>query len=286
MATLQQVVAADSITSNTGPIRIPSVQIPASLGNLVVKLRQQTTVSDVVNKVIGDGHALKENNHTIEDKIKGNTYTYFIEALNGNYEGEQKTGKYEESDAYISLKGNLKKHISFRENTIRADETVCDILKNGCKLPFLYTSLNAEFKNNSSVLKNSEFVEDSIKEMLRAGFVKECLTKPKVLNRLSVSTKDKKRLILDLRYVNNHLFKDKIKFDDWNSFHNYLEGNKGYLFKFDPKSEYHHVDIFDKHQIYLGFSWEINQQMHYFVFTVFPFGLSTAPLCLPKWSDY
>ena len=107
MATLQQVVAADSIPSNTGPIRIPSVQIPASLGNLVVKLRQQTTVLDVVNKVIGDGHALKENNHTIEDKIKGNTYTYFIEALNGNYEGEQKTGKYEESDAYISLKGNL-----------------------------------------------------------------------------------------------------------------------------------------------------------------------------------
>ena len=86
---------------------------------------------------------------------------------------------------------------------------MCDILKNGCKLPFLYTSLNAEFKNNSSVLKNSEFVEDSIKEMLRAGFVKECLTKPKVLSQLSVSTKDKKRLILDLRYVNNHLFKDK-----------------------------------------------------------------------------
>ena len=101
--------------------------------------------------------------------------------------------------------------------------------------------------------------------------------KTKVLNPPSVSRKGKKRLILDLRYVNNHLFKNKIKFDDWNSFQNYLEGNKGYLFKFDLKSGYHHVDIFEEHQTYLGFSWEINQQTHYFVFTVLPFGRSTAP---------
>ena len=110
--------------------------------------------------------------------------------------------------------------------------------------------------------------------------------KTKVLNPLSVSTKGKKRLSLDLRYVNNHLFKNKIKCDDWNSFQNYLECNKGYLFKFDLKSGYHHVDIFDEHQTYLGFSWEINQQTHYFVFTVLPFGLGTARLCLPKWFDH
>ena len=71
MTTLQQVVATDSIPSNTGPIRIPNIQIPANIGNLGVKLRQQTTVSDVVNKDIGGGHAQKENSHTTEDKIKG-----------------------------------------------------------------------------------------------------------------------------------------------------------------------------------------------------------------------
>ena len=66
---------------------------------------------------------------------------------------------------------------------------MCDILKNDCKLTFLYTPSNAEFKNNSWALKNSEFVEESVKEMLRAGTVKECLPKPKVLNLFSVSTK-------------------------------------------------------------------------------------------------
>ena len=68
--TLQQVVAADSIPSNTGRIRTPNIQIPANLGNLAMKLRQQITASGVVSKGIGDGHGQKENSHTTEDKIK------------------------------------------------------------------------------------------------------------------------------------------------------------------------------------------------------------------------
>ena len=66
--TLQQVLAADSITSNTGRIRTLNIQIPANLGNLGVKLRQQATALDVANKGIGDGHAQKENSHTTENK--------------------------------------------------------------------------------------------------------------------------------------------------------------------------------------------------------------------------
>ena len=45
-----------------------------------------------------------------------------------------------------------------------------------------------------------------------------------------------------------------------------------FLFSFDLKSGYHHVDIAKIHQKYLGFSW----QGAYYVFTVLPFGLSTA----------
>ena len=91
--------SGDSTPSNTDRIRTPNIQIRANLGNLGVKLRQQTTASDVVNKGIVDGHAQKENSHTTEDKTKGNNYNYFSEALHGDYEGEQKTGEYEESDA-------------------------------------------------------------------------------------------------------------------------------------------------------------------------------------------
>ena len=68
--TLQQVVATDSIPSNTGPIHIPNNQIPANLGNPGMKIRHLTTVSDKVNKDIGDVHAQKENSHATEYEIK------------------------------------------------------------------------------------------------------------------------------------------------------------------------------------------------------------------------
>ena len=37
------------------------------------------------------------------------------------------------------------------------------------------------------------------------------------------------------------------------------------LFKFDLKSGYHHVDIYEPHQKYLGFAWETEGKVNYFV---------------------
>ena len=105
---------------------------------------------------------------------------------------------------------------------------------------------------------------------------------PKVVNPLSISTnKGKKRLILDLRYVNNRLWKEKVKFEDWKVFQNYLSRD-GYIFNFDLKSGYHHIDIYPQHQTYLGFSWFVDGVRIYFVFTVLPFGLSPSPFVLTK----
>ena len=47
---------------------------------------------------------------------------------------------------------------------------------------------------------------------------------------------------------------------------------QGFLCTFDLKSGYHHVDIHANSQTYLGFQWDGKQ----YVFTVLPFGLSTA----------
>ena len=84
-------MTTDSIRSNTGQICTPNIQIPGNLGNLGVKLRQQITASDVVSKGIGDGHAQRENSHATEDKIKGNSYNYFLEGLHGLMERNKKS---------------------------------------------------------------------------------------------------------------------------------------------------------------------------------------------------
>ena len=47
---------------------------------------------------------------------------------------------------------------------------------------------------------------------------------------------------------------------------------------FNPISQgYHHIDIDEQHQKYLGFSWKIKGQTKYFIFTVLPIGLTSAP---------
>ena len=57
-----------------------------------------------------------------------------------------------------------------------------------------------------------------------------------------------------------------------------------YIFSFDLKSGYPHIEIASEHQTFLGFSWKFHQAegFQYFVFSVLPFGLSTAPYIFTK----
>ena len=131
-----------------------------------------------------------------------------------------------------------------------------EIIDNGYKTPFFKTLKCASFRNNQSALKNKDFVEESISELLKCGSIIEAEKPQEVINPLSVSinSSGKTHLILDLRYVNTPVYKDKIKFEDWKCFENYLEGKEGYLLKFDLINGYHHIDIFEPHQKFLGFS--------------------------------
>ena len=68
---------------------------------------------------------------------------------------------------------------------------------------------------------------------------------------VSVQANGKKGLILDLRYVNRHLQKKRIKYEDWKVAISYFESG-AYMFTFDLKSGYHHKEVATDHQCYLG----------------------------------
>ena len=105
-----------------------------------------------------------------------------------------------------------------------------------------------------------------------------------VINPLSVSIQKlgKKRLILDLSHVNQYLFKSKFRCEDVSIAREVL--NPGdFMFSFDLKSGYHHVEIFPEHRQYLSFSWNFSSGVtRYFQFSVLPFGLSSAPYLFTK----
>ena len=122
---------------------------------------------------------------------------------------------------------------------LEASEFLLDINRNGYKLPFVNTPPSFRFDNNRSAISHSEFVTGAITDLLEKNLIVES-DAPYTVNPPSVAIQSsgKKRLILDLSFVNTFLWKSTIKFDDWKDALSYFQ--KGdFCNSFDHKSGYH-----------------------------------------------
>lgn len=104
--------------------------------------------------------------------------------------------------------------------------------------------------------KHSTFFERAIYELLVNNCINEVTCPPFVVNPLTVyvSGSGKERIVLDLRHVNKFVDKQKVKFEGVNEALAFANNSK-YMYKFDLKSGYHHIDIHEQHQNILGLSW-------------------------------
>ena len=152
---------------------------------------------------------------------------------------------YEENGGIpgIKVRGRLLAHIQFWYN-ISAPQLIQDTIRFGYALPFVSHPPKMSSRNNKSALSNSSFVEQAITELVNLGTVERCTEQPEVPNPLTVSvpSNGKKHLILDLRLVNDHLEKVSVKYEDMRTAMFFLRKG-GFMFKFDLKSGYHHIDI-------------------------------------------
>lgn len=124
--------------------------------------------------------------------------------------------EYEQNSASPVLKGRLKTNLYYW-HTIGANNFVTDTLKFGYRIPFISTPCRALNHNNKSALKNASFVESAISELVANHSVVEVPFVPHVVNPLSVpiQSSGKKTLILDFRHVNQSIWKQKFKCEDW-----------------------------------------------------------------------
>ena len=107
--------------------------------------------------------------------------------------------------------------------------------------------------------------------------VEQCSQFPAVCSPLSVvvNARGKKRLVIDLRYVNQFILMEKFKYEGFSIVPQLF--SKGVFFiSFDLKSGYHHVDIHKDCWPYLGFPWGSGSEKKCFIFKVLPFGLASA----------
>lgn len=93
-------------------------------------------------------------------------------------------------------------------------------------------------------------MQSSIDDLLASGCVKRVDSVPHVCSPLSLveNATSKKRLVINLRYlhVNRHLWKQSCKYEDLRTAMLYFNAGD-YMFSFDLKSGYHHIDIAEVH---------------------------------------
>ena len=183
----------------------------------------------------------------------------------------------------VIVKGRLRENIKFWQD-IGASKWIIDILLLGYCLPFVGEPIKKFFKNHTSALKHAEFVSLELLKLLKSGALSEVKESELVVcSPLGVATNacGKQRLILDLRYVNEHLRVQKFKYEDIRTACDlFSEGD--WFIKFDYTSGYHHVEIFPEHTKFLGCSWSVNGKQLFCKFTVLPFGLASAPFVFTK----
>ena len=242
---------------------------------------------DPVLQSIDQKSEVARDNGTCEfDEVEIVLGEIFSKSDNGSYEGKVEDSS--QNEAYLFQEfvvGRLKKNLEFWK-AITNSEFVLETIEHGYRLPLKEVPpLKTACKNNKSARNARGFVEEEIAELLETGCISEINADDiHVLNPLSVSTnkKGKQRLILDCHWLNDFLHKKKFKCEDLKVAKEMLDMDD-YMYTFDLKKGYHHIEILEEHQKFLCFAWTFEDGVRrYFRFKVLPFGVSTGPHTFTK----
>ena len=198
--------------------------------------------------------------------------------FNEQYEFEQN------SDATFFVQGKLRQNLPFWRDIIQASAFVLDIIQNGYKICFQESPSPFTIPNRSSALRHKDFVNEAIKELLDRGCLRETPHVPKFCSPLHVvqQSSGKLRLILDLSHLNKIIIKRPVKYEDLRTVLQLFPPGS-FVFSFDLKSAYHHIDTCEDHKKFLSFQWKNSEgSVKFYEFNVLPFGLTTAPYLFTK----
>ena len=171
-----------------------------------------------------------------------------IHALSSFWEIEEGHAQWQVTD----VQGRLKKSLSFWENTLQLTPWIISCIKEGYKFPLRSTPDRFHRPNQHSALDHQEFVTQAIQELEENHCVVKVQDTPFICSPLSVvaNTQGKLRLVLNLHYLNQFFWTGKFKYEDLREAMSMFQKGD---FVFHLISS-HHVDIYEPHRKYLGFS--------------------------------
>ena len=176
------------------------------------------------------------------------------------------------------MAGRFRQGLAFWNAIIspRADRQVVAWISEGVRLDWNErgAARSAYFRNQQSAFDNAEFVTEQLSEMLAVGAIIKTKGPSKVTSPLGVNTRrnGKKRLIVDLRHVNQHLIVPKFRMDSLSDLTD-LADPGDWMTSIDLAQSYYHPEMHPQATKYLGVEW----QGTFYRYSVLPFGLKAAP---------
>lgn len=154
------------------------------------------------------------------------------------------------------VKGRLRERLVFWKDELLASSVILDTIEFGYPLQLLSVPPKYTSANDKSVYDSTDFVDIALTELLDDRCIARVSAEEHICSPLMVVCNNfgKKRLVINLKFLNKYLVRYKFKYDDIRTAMSMLD-KRDYTFSFDLKSGYHHVEIRQKHQQYLGFAW-------------------------------
>ena len=173
---------------------------------------------------------------------------------------------------YNSLRNNIASW-----ERIGTPDYVLHWIQEGVPLIFDTKPKQFEFPNKTFNAKHSTFIDQEISRLLKSGCIKRSISKPHVVSPMKCVPKkgspgEDLRLIVDLRYVNEHIICPTFSQEGIDTVcNNIVPGD--YMITADFQKGFHHVPIVESCQPFLG----IYHKGVYYVFTCLVFGLKCSP---------
>ena len=99
---------------------------------------------------------------------------------------------------------------------MQTSDTIISIFKQGYVLPLTVVPDSFSKANHESAISETEFVDLALQELLLGGCVVACTMKSLIVSPLMVvcSAKGKKHLVINLKYLNQFVQKEKFRCED------------------------------------------------------------------------
>ena len=166
--------------------------------------------------------------------------------------------------------------------TINAPSHVLDWITNGIPLLFNEIPNSIHIPNKRFCRTESEFIDKEISRLLKSGCIRSVTEKPYIVSPIKCVPKkgptgDKLRLIVDLRYLNDHIDCDTFSQEGIDTVCNIIK-SEDHMVTIDFEKGFHHVAINKDFHDYLG----IYHKGVYYVYQSLCFGLKCSPYYFHK----